>query len=66
MRRIARPDPSGWLLNGVWYASEAEYQRAFAKRDERRCRIMRLIERERGELLSWPGEAGPAWDDDAI
>jgi hypothetical protein len=56
MRRIARPDPSGWLLNGVWYLTEAEYRWALAKRDERRRRLMAMIERERGELLSWPGD----------
>jgi hypothetical protein len=44
MRRITPPDPAGWLLSGVWYQSAAEYQRAVARRDERRRRLLALIE----------------------
>jgi hypothetical protein len=46
MRRTAPPDPAGWLLSGVRYQSEAEYQRAIARRDERRRRLLALIEAE--------------------
>ena len=42
----ARPsDPKpGWLLNGVRYATVVEYLAALERRDERRRRIMALID----------------------
>ncbi len=45
MRRVVRPDPCGWLLDGRWYGSEAEFREALAARAERRARILALIEK---------------------
>lgn len=48
MRRIAPPDPAGWLLSGKLYRTEAEFQQARAARDERRARLLARIYAERG------------------
>lgn len=53
----ARPDDSvKWLLDGIRYSSEGAYLEALRKRNERRDRLMRGIERDCGELLWWPGK----------
>ena len=48
MRRVSEPEPGGYLLNGVWYATEAPYWRALAARDERCRRPLALIGRDDG------------------
>jgi hypothetical protein len=64
MRRIPNDPAGGWLLNGVWYDTEGEYLAALRRRDERRRRVMALMEaREEWEAahpeVAWHGlEAG--------
>jgi hypothetical protein len=61
MRRIPAV-PGGAWLDHVWWPDKSapEYlvaRAAFYKRFRlRMARIMAMIELERGELLSWPGE----------
>jgi hypothetical protein len=42
-----RPETlAGWRLNGKWYSTEAEYERALAARDARRRRWLALLGHE--------------------
>jgi hypothetical protein len=54
---LRRPvdDPAGRLFNGVWYESEADYQAARRKEQERRARLLaRMSVEEGGELMTLP------------
>lgn len=56
LRRPDEPARGGWQLDGTVYATEDAYWAARRRRAVRRARWLAIIEAERGEKLTGPGD----------